>query len=95
MRERVMNKLQWEKSTPKEIGLHFAAVKYGEGAGMFEFVEWVGAQWLTQNEGNVIAFVSLQGLINEISIEWPEPDPDFILKREHKSTGKVDAWEEM
>jgi hypothetical protein len=90
-----MNKLHWEKSTPKEIGLHFAAVKYGEGAGMFEFVEWDGRQWLTHNDGTVIAFTTLQGLLNDIAIEWPEPDPDFIINRTRKKWGKDDPWEEI
>lgn len=89
-----MSNINWFTDKPSEIGLHFVAVKYGEGAGTFDFVEWDGRKWLTEYEGNVIAYTTLEGLIRGCDIAWPEDTKEVITKKD----SKLDAdslWEEM
>lgn len=67
-----MSKINWNKKKPYLIGTHFVAIKYGEGAGTFDFVEWNGDKWVTEFEGEVIAYLTLEELVKNIPFEWPE-----------------------
>jgi len=89
-----MNTLTWNKGAPAETGLHFVAVKYGEGAGTFDFVEWDGNRWLTHNEGEVIAFATLQSLIRDLRIEWPEAD-NSKARKPQTPLDTDGLWEEV
>jgi hypothetical protein len=37
-----MSEINWKKDKSNENGIHFVAIKYGEGAGTFDFSEWDG-----------------------------------------------------
>lgn len=90
-----MNNIDWLKGKPEFSGLHFVAVKYGEGAGTFDFVEWDGNKWLTEYEGSVIAYTTLEGLIRGASFNWPEATEDKKETHENKNIDTDGLWEEM
>lgn len=89
-----MKSINWFTDEPSEIGLYFVAVKYGEGAGTFDYIEWNGNKWLTEYEGNVIAYTTLEGLIRDSNIEWPEETKKVELKKDPNIDGD-NLWEEM
>jgi hypothetical protein len=90
-----MSKINWNKDKPNEIGTHFVAIKYGEGAGTFDFVEWDGNQWITEFEGNVIAYLTLEELVKNIPFEWPESSNNIPEKSKPLSNKSENMWEEM
>lgn len=90
-----MSKINWNKKKPNEIGIHFVAIKYGEGAGTFDFVEWNGDKWVTEFEGEVIAYLTLEELVKNIPFEWPESSIGAPEKSKILSSKPEDIWEEM
>ncbi|WP_409423557.1 MULTISPECIES: hypothetical protein [unclassified Pseudoalteromonas] len=89
-----MKNINWFTDEPSEIGLHFVAVKYGEGAGTFDFIEWNGTEWLTEYEGEVIAYTTLEGLIRDSDIAWPEEIKEVTTKTD-SNLDTSSLWEEM
>ena len=89
-----MQTLNWQKGSPNETGLHFVAVRYGKGAGVFDFICWNGSVWDTQYEGEVVAYVSLQDFVRQIPIAWPEFDTEQVSERQ-KTDVSTDSWEEV
>jgi len=80
--------LQWNQGQPELQGMYYAAVKYGEAAGIFEFVTWDGNQWNLDNPGEVIAFIDLGSLKNQLNVQWPNTPPQPI-------SGDLNQWEEV
>lgn len=66
--------LDWNSGVPGQEGLYFVAVKYGEGAGVFDFLTWSGSAWVDPPQGEVIAHVDIQSLKNKLNVVWPESD---------------------
>lgn len=90
-----MSKVNWHKGKPTESGTHFVAVKYVEGAGTFDFIEWDGKKWNTEFDGTVIAYLTLEELIKNIPFEWPE-NCEIVPKSTSPKSGKAESsWEEM
>jgi hypothetical protein len=90
-----MSEIIWhKKETPTEIGTHFVAVKYGEGAGSFDLIEWDGEKWLTEFNGTVIAYLTLGELMKNISFEWPE-DCNRTPNKPKPSSKPESRWEEV
>lgn len=79
--------LQWQFGQPELIGQYFVAVKYGDGAGEFQFAAWSGEHWELQTPGEVEAFMDVRALKNQLSIQWP-------VKPNSTATGD-DLWEEV
>lgn len=67
--------MKWSKGTPGEIGQHFVAVQVGEGAGWYDFIHWDGEKWGCRDTEEVVAFMSLQELVQQMKIEWPGKQP--------------------
>ncbi|WP_051786230.1 hypothetical protein [Endozoicomonas numazuensis] len=67
--------LQWDYGTPMHEGLYYVAVKHGEGAGFQEFVEWKNKKWELANGGEIVAFIDIESLTRQLSIQWPIPRP--------------------
>ena len=63
--------LNWQYGQPTQDGLYFVAVKHGESAGFQEFVLWENNEWQLSNGGDVIAFISLESLSQQLDIQWP------------------------
>ena len=82
--------LDWKKDKPAYKGLYFVAIKYGEGAGIYDFITWDGVSWDAEYEGEVIAYVDIQHLKNSLNIAWPESDSG----REKKFTPKPSQYDE-
>ncbi|TMN98285.1 hypothetical protein [Pseudoalteromonas sp. S558] len=89
-----MKNINWFTDEPSEIGLHFVAVKYGEGAGTFDFIEWNGTKWLTEYEGEVIAYTTLEGLIRDSDIAWPEEIKEVTTKTD-SNLDTSSLWKEI
>jgi hypothetical protein len=89
-----MSEINWKKDKPNENGIHFVAIKYGEGAGTFDFSEWDGDKWVTEFEGVVIAYLTLEELVKNIPFEWPEGDNKTENMKPLPSISD-DMWEEM
>lgn len=68
--------LNWRYGSPELSGMYFAAIKYGESAGSFEFVTWNENSWDIDPEKEVIAFMELHELKNQLSIRWPVAKPE-------------------
>ena len=85
--------LSWQKGQPSEEGLYFVAVKLGEAAGTYDFLNWNGEAWENLDYGNVVAFVSLQYFKNSLDIEWPE-DSEIGYKPKELSSDDSDLWSE-
>lgn len=64
--------LKWNTGHPDLVGLYFVAVKYGSGAGEFQFARWEGENWELQPEGEVEAFIDIQSFKNQLNIRWPQ-----------------------
>ena len=64
--------LKWNKGKPYLDALYFVAVKYGAGAGEFQFARWVGEKWELHPEGEVEAFIDIQSFKNQLNIRWPQ-----------------------
>lgn len=64
--------LKWNKGKPYLKGLYFVAVKYGAGAGEFQFARWAGEKWELHPEGEVEAFIDIQSFKNQLNIRWPQ-----------------------
>lgn len=94
MSKQKMQTINWQVGNPTEIGLHFVAVRYGKGAGEFDFISWNGSTWETQYEGVVVAYVTLQDLVRQISVSWPDFDADPEQPRQ-KHNISPDSWEEV
>lgn len=88
MSKHKMQTLNWQKGNPNEIGLHFVAVRYGKGAGVFDFISWNGSAWETQYEGEVVAYVSLQDFVRQIPISWPDFDCESGSGRQKSDVSK-------
>jgi len=83
--------LKWNTGHPDLVGLYFVAVKYGSGAGEFQFARWEGENWDLQPAGDVEAFVDIQSFKNQLSVQWPNSTKEL-------SDGKKpdkDLWEEV
>lgn len=83
--------LKWNTGQPDLVGLYFVAVKYGAGAGEFQFARWDGEKWELQPNGDVEAFVDIQSFKNQLSVQWPNSTKE-------PSAGKKpdqDLWEEV
>ncbi|WP_018691526.1 hypothetical protein [Algicola sagamiensis] len=85
-------KIDWETGTPERAGLYFVAFKLGPLAGNFDYLDWDGQRWVTEQKGDVIAFVDAYKLSKIFNIEWPEPDPEIDYKP--KDDGEEDSWVE-
>ena len=85
--------LSWQKGTPSEEGYHFVAVKLGEDAGTYDFLNWNGEVWENLDNGNVIAYISLQEFKNSLDIKWPE-DSEIAHKYKELSSDDSDLWTE-
>ncbi len=75
-----MNKtksLKWKTGTPKIEGLYFVALKLGEAAGHYDFLNWSDNSWELDYEQEVIAFIDYSDFISQLNIEWPEGQPDI------------------
>jgi len=90
-----MNKINWFKNNPSQIGLHFVAIKYGEGAGTYDFLHWDGNKWLTDYDGNVIGYTTLDGLIRDLPIEWPENNSEEVKVEKSIDLDADKLWDEM
>jgi len=90
-----MSKINWNKDKPIEFGTHFVAIKYGEGAGSFDFSQWDGDKWITEFEGTVIAYLTLEELVKNIPFEWPESNEKKITESKPSSSTSADMWSEM
>ena len=85
--------LSWQKGAPSEEGFHFVAVKLGEAAGTYDFLNWNGEAWENLNNGNVIAYVSLQEFKNSLDIKWPV-DSEIAYKSKELPSDDSDLWSE-
>ncbi|MFS1523939.1 hypothetical protein ACL7TT_07470 [Microbulbifer sp. 2304DJ12-6] len=63
--------LNWRYGVPELSGMYFAAVKYGESAGSFEFINWNESSWDIDSGKEVVAFMELHEFKNQLSIQWP------------------------
>lgn len=82
--------LNWKYGHPKLTGMYFAAVKYGEGAGSFEFVNFKDGSWEIDSNSTVIAFMELHELKNQLSIRWP-----YTRSENPKNANTSESWEEV
>lgn len=85
--------LSWHKGNPSEEGLHFVAVKHGEAAGTYDFLNWNGEAWEGLDFGDVIAFVRLQDFKNSLDIEWPERS-EIAHKPKELPSDDSELWSE-
>lgn len=67
--------LEWEYGIPKQDGMYFVAVKHGESAGFQEFARWENDGWALDNGGEVVAFIGVESLNQQLNIRWPDPEP--------------------
>ena len=67
--------LDWEYGTPSEEGMYLVAVKHGESAGFQEFVSWQNGAWALENGGEVIAYIGIESLNQQLVIQWPKEKP--------------------
>lgn len=81
--------LSWKYGIPELSGMYFAAVKYGESAGSFEFVSWNESSWDVESGHEVIAFMELHDLKNQLSIKWPAEEA-----KQARSDSSSDPWAE-
>ena len=90
-------KLNWKYKQPSLLGLYFVAVKYGEGAGVYDFLEWDGKKWNTNYAGEVVAYVDLQDFKNSLEVEWPGADSGARGKQKSKKISSDDSepWSPM
>lgn len=80
--------LNWKYGVPELSGMYFAAVKYGESAGSFEFINCNEGFWDIENGREVVAFMELHELKNQLSIKWPS-EKSGVAGRNDSS----DSWE--
>jgi hypothetical protein len=85
--------LKWAEGKPKEVGLYFVAVQYGEAAGSFDFVNWDGGNWDSEQAESIIAFLSLQDFKNQLNIKWPAEETIQYIG-EKLSENDDDLWSE-
>jgi hypothetical protein len=85
--------MKWAKGAPNEIGQHFVAVQVGQGAGWYDFMEWDGEKWACRPTEAVIAFMSLQDLVQQLKIEWPGDQPAISLDAAQLSKDDLDFQE--
>lgn len=85
--------VSWQKGTPSSEGLYFVAVKLGEAAGTYDFLNWNGEAWENLDYGDVIAFVSLQDFKNSLEIKWPEAS-EIAYKPKELPSDDSDLWSE-
>ena len=67
--------LDWEYGSPKQEGLYYTAIKHGENAGFQEFITWEQNSWQLPNGGQVVAFISIESLNQQLNIQWPKDKP--------------------
>lgn len=84
--------LNWRIGEPELVGLYFVAVKYGEGAGEFQFVEWNGSSWALEANSHVLAFIDIQSFKNQLSVKWPDSEKAECNSRKVTESA---PWEEV
>lgn len=88
-----MQELNWEKGIPDKEGMYFVAVELGPAAGVFDFAEWTDNTWCKNVHGEVVAFIDVGSLINQLSIKWPIADNlDYEIK---KLSDEDEPWSEV
>jgi hypothetical protein len=84
--------LTWQKGNPTLSGLYFVAIRLGDGAGVYDFLNWSNGHWENLEAGNVIGFVNLQDFKNSLDIIWPE-DTEIDYKPRNLE-GEHNLWDE-
>lgn len=69
--------LAWQTGTPKKEDLYLVAIKLGEGAGYYAFLDWTGSEWDQTYPENVIAFFPATEFVRKVGVKWPESEPVF------------------
>lgn len=85
--------LPWKFDVPDTPDLYFVAFKLGPAAGVYDFILWNGDTWETDQQGQVIAHVSVNTLKDALNIQWPEAfNPEY--KRKPLPESDDDLWSE-
>ena len=59
-----------------------------------DFIEWNGTKWLTEYEGEAIAYTTLEGLIRDSDIAWPEEIKEVTTKTD-SNLDTNSLWKEI
>ena len=81
--------LDWKHGEPELSGLYFVAVKYGESAGAYDFIEWNGRAWELESDVEIVGYLDIQDFKKQLNIRWPSPE-----KKMKKTVSDDEPWSE-
>lgn len=81
MTEEVNVPLEWqENESPKQVGLHFVAVRHLHGFGSYDVAEWDGKEWDLGYSAKVVGWVTMSDFLNVVKAGWPKHDDKVFYK---------------
>ncbi len=91
MTENIINKVEWQNAdkVPPYESQYFVAVKYPNGLGTYDLLQWDGSKWVMGYTGEVVGWVTMTDFMASIKAGWPEWDECDL----GKSGGSGDADE--
>lgn len=69
------------------------AIKLGEAAGHYDFVNWSDNRWQVDYEEKIIAFIGYSDFFGQLNIGWPGEQPNLPQPKNPVSGDEL--WEEV